>query len=73
MFAKLLIVALPLLAAYLVTTIWHRRLKQYAHFPQLKPSLIWGHMKALHEFRQRGPPDRHVGKHPHSQTTPRYA
>ncbi|KAL2262650.1 hypothetical protein VTK26DRAFT_575 [Humicola hyalothermophila] len=60
MFAKIVVVVLPLVATYLVTAIWHKRLKQFAHFPQLKPSLIWGHLKALHELRLRGRPDGHI-------------
>ncbi|KAH6611701.1 cytochrome P450 [Chaetomium sp. MPI-SDFR-AT-0129] len=59
MIANLVLLALPLVIGYLATTIWHRRFKQYAAFPQLKPSLLWGHMKAIHEFTLRERPKIH--------------
>ena len=61
MLAQLLVIAAPLAAVYLLVTVWYRRLKQFAHFPQLKPSLIWGHLQTLHEFSQRSPPGLHIG------------
>ncbi|KAK0742570.1 cytochrome P450 [Apiosordaria backusii] len=42
-------VLLPVVA-YLLAAAWHRRFKQYANFPQLRPSFIWGHMKTIREF-----------------------
>lgn len=60
---RMLILALaPLLAFYPYDRFCHIRLKQYAGFPQLKPSLPWGHLKALHEFIARGKTDRHIGE-----------
>ena len=59
--ANLILLALPLLATYLFAALWHRRFKQFANFPQLKPSLAWGHLKALHEYMQRGAPNLHHG------------
>ncbi|KAK4195034.1 hypothetical protein QBC40DRAFT_289729 [Triangularia verruculosa] len=54
---------LPILV-YLLAAAWHRRFKQYAHFPQLKPSFIWGHMKTVHEYtvKNGGQPDLHIGQ-----------
>ncbi|OHW91418.1 cytochrome p450 [Colletotrichum incanum] len=45
--------ALPTLLLYLYFALSYRRFKQYAHFPQLKPSLTWGHLKAINDFHQR--------------------
>ncbi len=59
--ADLLLLALPLVAAYLFTTIWQRRFQQFAKFPQFKPSFFWGHLQIIHEFTQRGPPKGHHG------------
>lgn len=50
---------MPLLLLYLFQDLRYRRFKQYAGIPQPKSSLIWGHMKTLHEVIQRGAPDRH--------------
>ncbi|KAK3938018.1 putative sterigmatocystin biosynthesis P450 monooxygenase stcS [Diplogelasinospora grovesii] len=61
MLARLLLAALPLLAAYLFHRLRYIRFRQYARFRQAKSSLIWGHMKVLHEFILRGKPDRHIG------------
>ena len=59
----MIIVALiPLLAFYLYERFCHLRLRQYAGFPQLKPSLLWGHLKGLHEFIVRGKTDRQIGE-----------
>jgi len=51
----LLLAAVPVLlyAIYQALVYW-RFNKQYADLAQLKPSLIWGHMKALNEFMVRG-------------------
>ncbi|KAH8901898.1 cytochrome P450 [Coniochaeta sp. PMI_546] len=60
MLTLFLLVAAPiLLVAYLLKEAHYRRFRQYAVFPQLKPSLMWGHMKALHEISLRGPPGQH--------------
>jgi hypothetical protein len=61
MITNLVLLALPLVATYLAATIWHRRFKQFANFPQLKPSLIWGHLKTVHEYTLKGPPGIHHG------------
>ncbi|KAJ3546154.1 hypothetical protein NM208_g2144 [Fusarium decemcellulare] len=51
--------ALSLLVTYLYTTLRFKRFKQYAHLPQLPPSLLWGHMRVYDEFMKRGNKDRH--------------
>ncbi|KAF6789409.1 cytochrome P450 52A11 [Colletotrichum sojae] len=47
------LLALPALLFYLYSAIHYRRLKQFAHFPQLKPSFVWGHMRMLTEYQRR--------------------
>ncbi|KAK2025836.1 cytochrome P450 52A11 [Colletotrichum zoysiae] len=47
------LLALPALLLYFYLALYYRRFKQYAHFPQLKPSLLWGHLKAVNDFHQR--------------------
>ncbi|KAL2175877.1 cytochrome P450 [Thermothelomyces heterothallicus CBS 202.75] len=56
MVANLVLLALPLLATYLAATLWHRRFRQWANFPQLKPSLLWGHLQVIHEYTLRAKP-----------------
>ncbi|KAL2196601.1 cytochrome P450 [Corynascus similis CBS 632.67] len=60
MAASLILLAFPLLLTYLAATIWHRRFRQFAHFPQLKPSLLWGHLQTIHEYTLRAKPKIHV-------------
>lgn len=56
------LLALPALILYLYSALNYRRFKQYAHFPQLKPSLAWGHLKAIDDFHQkRGEKDAQMG------------
>ncbi|KAK4031724.1 putative sterigmatocystin biosynthesis P450 monooxygenase stcS [Parachaetomium inaequale] len=59
MIANLVLLALPLVITYLAATIWHRRFKQFANFPQPKPSLLWGHLRTIHEYTLKGPPQIH--------------
>ncbi|KAK4096710.1 cytochrome P450 [Parathielavia hyrcaniae] len=59
MIANLVVLALPLVATYLLAAWWHRRFRQFADFPQLKPSFLWGHLKTIHEYTLRGPPKIH--------------
>lgn len=58
----LFLLLIPLLAVYIYTKLKYVRFKQYSEFPQLKPSLVWGHMRALYEVMKRGPLDRHFGQ-----------
>lgn len=61
----LLVAASVLLVAYLLKEAHYRRFRQHAALPQLKPSLVWGHLKAVHEASLRGLPEQHFGKaHP---------
>ncbi|KAH6847013.1 cytochrome P450 [Chaetomium sp. MPI-CAGE-AT-0009] len=59
MIANLVLLALPLVVTYLAAAAWHRRFRQFANFPQLKPSFLWGHLKAIHEYTLKGPPGIH--------------
>ncbi|RAL00327.1 cytochrome P450 [Aspergillus ibericus CBS 121593] len=61
MFAQtILLILLPLLLSYLLRRARHLRFKQYGDWPQLPPSLVWGHMKAINEFIVRGEKKRHI-------------
>lgn len=62
MFARVAPAALVALAVYLFTKIRRARFEQYRKLPQLKPSLIWGHLKAVNEFMARARPGCHSGK-----------
>lgn len=58
----ILILALsPILGYYLYKKLYHLRFKQLSDIPQLEPSLIWGHLKALNEFIISGEAQRHIG------------
>ncbi|VUC24471.1 unnamed protein product [Clonostachys rosea] len=46
-------------ATYLYVKISEKRFKQYAHLPQAKTSLLWGHLKLFDEYTKRGNHDRH--------------
>ncbi|KAH7303533.1 cytochrome P450 [Stachybotrys elegans] len=60
---SILATAVMLLATYFYNRLWHIRFKQYAHFPQLPPSLLLGHLKAFDDITKKGgPPDRHPDK-----------
>lgn len=61
LFRMFLLALIPVLAIYLYERVCHLRFRQNAAWPQLKPSLLWGHMKALHEFIVHGEPKRHIG------------
>ncbi|KAL4915425.1 cytochrome P450 [Aspergillus aurantiobrunneus] len=52
--------SLPLIAIYLFERVRRFRYKQYASFPQLTPSLIWGHIKALDGVMGQGDRRRHI-------------
>ncbi|KAM0637035.1 hypothetical protein ACHAQF_009147, partial [Verticillium nonalfalfae] len=43
------------LAVYLYQALAYRRLRQFAHLPQIKPSVVWGHLAVLGEhFKSDG-------------------
>ncbi|KAL3412833.1 hypothetical protein V6000_004615 [Aspergillus fumigatus] len=61
MFLILSVIAtLQLLAFWLLNKLDYYRIKQFAAWPQPKPSRIWGHMKDLNAFISRGEPNRHI-------------
>ena len=62
MLASLLFVLVPLLVVYLVREAHYRRFKQYAAFPQLESSYLWGHLNMVIKLISRGAERRHVGK-----------
>ncbi|KAK8137125.1 Cytochrome P450, partial [Apiospora sp. TS-2023a] len=53
------IAAVVIIVTLLYQNIYYRRLRQFAHLPQLPPSLIWGHLKHFNDFTKRGKLDRH--------------
>ena len=66
MLGPLLLLAIPLLAAYLWSRVRFSRFKQYGKLPQLPTSFVWGHLKALNEYISSGNPDWHLGLYPSS-------
>ncbi|KAM7200384.1 putative sterigmatocystin biosynthesis P450 monooxygenase stcS [Naviculisporaceae sp. PSN 640] len=59
MLARILLVAIPLAAIYIYNRLRAYRFKKYAHLPQIKPSLIWGHLQVLHQYMKGRPhPDK---------------
>ncbi|KAM7212398.1 cytochrome p450 [Rhypophila decipiens] len=50
MLARVLLVGIPLLAVYMYHRLRTYRFSKYAHLPQLKSSLVWGHLKVLHQY-----------------------
>lgn len=64
MLLNILLASLPFVAIYLYQTLRYLRKKQYAEWPQPPSSLLWGHMKILHEFIERGESKRHFGPSP---------
>ncbi|KAJ2990196.1 hypothetical protein NUW58_g3073 [Xylaria curta] len=59
MFWPVLLAFLFVLATYFYVKLNHKRFSQYASLPQLPPTLLWGHLKTMNEYIQRGEPDRH--------------
>lgn len=57
----LVVAAIPAIAFYLYQKLYYLRFQEYAAWPQLQPSLVWGHLKAMHEFIEAGEKQRHVG------------
>jgi hypothetical protein len=56
-----LVAVAPALLVYLYSRLRYFRLIQYRHLPQFEPSLLWGHLKIINDFLQRGDPSRHIG------------
>ncbi|KAK3374875.1 cytochrome P450 [Podospora didyma] len=59
MFLQLAVAALALLGPYLYAKLRYKRFKQFAIFPQMPPSLLWGHLQKLDVFIKAGPPNGH--------------
>jgi leucyl-tRNA synthetase len=57
----IVLAVLPVLAVYLYQKLHYHRFVQYASWPQMQPSLLWGHLKKMNEFIERGVRQRHVG------------
>ncbi|KAL1839021.1 hypothetical protein VTK73DRAFT_4145 [Phialemonium thermophilum] len=55
----LCILAVTLLVVHLVRELYYRRFQQHAALPQLKPSLLFGHMKVVREYLSPYPQDAH--------------
>ncbi|KAH8901259.1 cytochrome P450 [Thozetella sp. PMI_491] len=60
MLAPLVAVACALVAVYLFRALQYKRFKQYGNFPQLPPSLLWGHLQTVDEYGRRIPPKAHI-------------
>ncbi|KAE8146525.1 cytochrome P450 [Aspergillus avenaceus] len=56
----ILLAIIPWLAFHLYQKLRHIRTKQHAAWPQLKPSVVWGHLQALHEVISQGEAKRHI-------------
>ncbi|KAF4831722.1 putative sterigmatocystin biosynthesis P450 monooxygenase stcS [Colletotrichum siamense] len=48
----LLFLALPIIFLYLYYELHYRRFRKYANFPQLKSSLVWGHLQTLRQVHK---------------------
>src|SRR5215469_11644321 len=60
---KIVFLIIPFVAFYLYRLLRWYRLEQFKDFPQARPSIIWGHLKVIHEIMQTcGHPGRHAGK-----------
>lgn len=64
MIIELLVAAAALLLPYLYSRIRYKRLQEYAHFPQLPPSTVLGHLQTVDDFVRRSPPKAHPGNFP---------
>lgn len=61
MLTQLFIAGIALLVPYFYSKIRHKRLHQYAGFPQLPTSLVLGHLQTVDEFVRSAPPKAHPG------------
>lgn len=52
----------PILLFYLWKKATYYRTKQYAGFPQLPPSLLWGHLSTLDKLLKTNRPNIHIGR-----------
>jgi MFS superfamily sulfate permease-like transporter len=54
----------PLVVIYMWKRVIYYRKKQYAHLPQLPPSLVWGHLATIGKLKNTHKENIHVGKSP---------
>ncbi|KAK2615795.1 hypothetical protein N8I77_002522 [Diaporthe amygdali] len=59
MLTQLFVAAVVLLVSYLYSKIRFKRLRQFARFPQLPPSVLLGHLQTVDEFVKRSEPGAH--------------
>ncbi|KAI0154588.1 cytochrome P450 [Xylariaceae sp. FL1272] len=59
MLRPLIFASLAVLGTYLLVKLRYKRFTQYAHLPQLPPSLLLGHLKTMDEYIRRGRANRH--------------
>lgn len=64
MLSLTVLIAVPILVIFASTQVRYWRYRQYAAWPQLPTSLIWGHMKTMLELIKSGASDRHPGNMP---------
>ncbi|KAM7210434.1 cytochrome P450 52A11 [Rhypophila decipiens] len=60
MIGRLSVAAIALLFAYLYRKVSHKRLQQYANFPQHPPSRVLGHLQVVDEFMKKIPRGGHA-------------
>jgi cytochrome P450 len=53
----LLLAAIPVILRFAYQALYYRRFKELERLPQLTPSLVWGHLKAMGELARKGEPD----------------
>jgi cytochrome P450 len=58
-FLTFLIAASVIIAPLLYTRLRYKRIRQYAHFPQVQTSLILGHLKKIDDYIKAGKPNGH--------------
>ncbi|GKZ90012.1 hypothetical protein CBS63078_3259 [Aspergillus niger] len=58
MLLLLLLTTIFLTSVWICRWIWYERFIKFAQFPQLPPSLLWGHLRIYHEVMQSGSLDR---------------
>lgn len=58
---KFVLAGVSLLSVYLFNRLRQHR-RRYANWPQLRSSIIFGHLKALSDVIAKGDKQRHIGK-----------
>lgn len=57
-----ILATVPLLVWYLYAKLKWMRFEQYKNYPSAPTSLLWGHLKLINEFSQKGDVRRHSGQ-----------